>query len=336
MNHGAIRPIVFLCGIVLATSFATAAPYPETILFRAAPRNDVLDGSLYVMRSHGTDLQRINVAAEFVGGARWSPDGRRIAYSDLGKNEAGPLWERVRIADDDGDNDRIVFDGVNNVGPSWSPDGRQLVMSHAHAISDGLMVIDADGKNPIFIGSRDIYETDPDWSPEGSMIVFSAGQGFGVKQDIFVCKLDGSDRVQLTHLDSPSGYPRWSPDGTKIAFTFYPIKNLNQSQLWVMNADGSSPTQVEGFDGFEGVGLAWSPTGNSLVCNAWKPGEASDIYVVNLHTGRVRQVTNTPDMHETVPEWFGSSLTVDPASSHPVTWCELKHRSFLTKTKPSP
>ena len=60
---------------------------------------------------------------------------------------------------------------------------------------------------------------------------------------------DGTGQTRLTNNPALDSAPAWSPDGTKILFTSTRDNAMSPS-LYVMNADGSSPTRVTtGSDG---------------------------------------------------------------------------------------
>src|SRR3954462_6144777 len=60
--------------------------------------------------------------------------------------------------------------------------------------------------------------------------------------ELYSIALDGSSERRLTWTSATAQHPAWSPDGTKIA---YEHATLGGSfRIWVMNADGSSPTQI--------------------------------------------------------------------------------------------
>jgi TolB protein len=81
---------------------------------------------------------------------------------------------------------------------------------------------------------------------------------------IFTVRPDGTGRQQLTNVpdDKSAASPAWSPDGRRIAFQ----SNVNgRFQLWVMNADGSAPTQLRSDPSFAHYQPSWSPDGSKLV-----------------------------------------------------------------------
>jgi Tol biopolymer transport system component len=153
---------------------------------------------------------------------------------------------------------------IANGGADWSPDGKQLVVAlesskhpntHTH-LTNALFVLGADGSGLRRITPWALGATDPDWSPDGKLIVFNS-QG-GHSQGIHLVRPDGSGRRELLRGNDravnigPVVHPSWSPDGTQIVFAARgKIGNLNRSDIYAMNADGSNIHKLFGGPRFE-------------------------------------------------------------------------------------
>ncbi len=112
--------------------------------------------------------------------------------------------------------------------------------------------------------------SDPQVSPDGTRILFNVNYQ-DVKEnkgnsDIWVMDVDGkTPAVNLTNTPSSENNAVWINDGAMIAFLYCdPKKEGSKTQVWVMNADGSSRKPVSelenGVDGF-----VISPDGTKIV-----------------------------------------------------------------------
>ncbi len=122
--------------------------------------------------------------------ARWSPDGKRIAYVVTG-DDADSLWT-VRP---DGEDARKVLENVT--GFDWYPDNRHAVFTRQSGSESELIVADLEtGREPtLFEGP--IMEMDV--APDGSSVVFCYGRGhMGM----------GVARMQFEQQPGPDGLPR--------------------------------------------------------------------------------------------------------------------------------
>ncbi len=100
-----------------------------------------------------------------------------------------------------------------------------------------------------------------DVSPDGSTIAFD------LLGDLYTIPLAGGEATKLTGGLAWDMQPRFSPDGKLIAFTSDRTGDGDKGgdNIWVMNADGSSPRQItkESYRLFNGP--AWSPDGQFIV-----------------------------------------------------------------------
>ena len=84
------------------------------------------------MRPDGTEQRRITEEGNPFY-ARFSPDGRRVLYTDNGRGEQSGIW----VVDVDGKNARLVFpvdpETMTVASACWSPDGKRIAITLAGA-----------------------------------------------------------------------------------------------------------------------------------------------------------------------------------------------------------
>lgn len=99
-----------------------------------------------------------------------------------------------------------------------------------------------------------------------------------------------------------------SPDGRSLAFVSNRTGNLD---VFVMRLDGGEVKQLTTDPG-EQYQPRWSPDGHSLAFVS-KPGKSArihDVMLLDLASGVIRNLTNTPDANELGPAWKPDGQTL--------------------------
>jgi RNA polymerase sigma factor (sigma-70 family) len=118
-------------------------------LLTASSRGAKIGWQLYVMHPDGTEQRRITEDGNPFY-ARFSPDGRRVIYSDMARKENRGIW----MVDSDGKNRHLVLPFDRDASPAacWSPDGKQIAITlwtyargNQPAPEPKIIVMDLDG-----------------------------------------------------------------------------------------------------------------------------------------------------------------------------------------------
>ncbi len=127
-----------------------------------------------------------------------------------------------------------------------------------------------------------------------------------------------------------NSYPNPSPDGKRVLFQ---SNRTGRWEIYVMNADGSDPTQLTDRPG-DNVTPVWSPDGKRIALAA-SPGGNSDIYVMNADGSEWKRLTDHPgdDSH---PHWSadGSRIVFNSPRTTPdltADWSSQWHEIFSMK-----
>jgi len=170
--------------------------------------------------------------------------------------------------------------------------------------------------------------TSPAWSPNGSRIAYTSFRvlngtdAAGATGNIWVMNADGSGQTALTKLSATlanSLNPAWSPDGSKIIFTSERALDGSDAigaavYIWVMNADGSSPTPLTRLITTNSKNPTWSPDGSKIAFQSARALDGSDaantnnvlnIWVINADGSGLAPLTklSAPFADSLNPAW---------------------------------
>jgi len=150
----------------------------------------------------------------------------------------------------------------------------------------------------------------PFWSPDGERIAYTSFDPATGDMTIRVMAADGTAGTDLIPAGSRDFFVTnpWSPDGKEILF----ISDRSASyDLWVMNADGTSPVQVTDgtnvvpwLHGPRGYEAEWSPDGRTIAYTSCLFGGA-DIReaAADEHGGRASMNINLSEIRREADIW---------------------------------
>jgi len=164
--------------------------------------------------------------------------------------------------------------------------------------------------------------SNPQVSPDGKKVLFGVTY-YDIEQnkgntDLWVMDIDGNNAKSITNTPNSESNATWIDGGKKIAFVYKEDGEGRTPQLWTMNADGGSRTQVSNVE--QGIeGFVFSPDEKRVVMIAQvKYGTtAQDVYPdLDKTTGKIiddmmykhwdEWVTTVP--HPMVGDYDGSKV----------------------------
>lgn len=307
-------------------------------------------GDIYTMPITGGTPTRIADGMAWEVHPRFSPDGKRIAFTS---DRAG--GDNIWIMNADGSDKKQLtkedFRLLNQ--PSWSPDGEYIVakkhFTTGRSLGTGevwLYHVSGGGGVKLVARPNETHQKElgePIYAPDGKSIYFTrndtSGPIFEYAQDsnAGIFEIDKYDIETGERSTAVSGYggavrPTPSPDGKSIAFV---RRDKDQSQLWIKDFASGAEKMIYGdldLDVQEtwavtGVypNMDWTPDGKSIVF--WAGGklrrvdkDGSNAAVIPFRIDDTRGVADAP--HPVIPvspDTFTTSIpkyaTVSPDGS---------------------
>lgn len=271
---------------------AEATSITGLIAFSRQPDpNDQKNLDIFIMDTEGKNLRNLTNDPAGDGGADWSPDGTKIAWT---ANRDGNA--EIYVMNADGSHvRRLTNEKESDLLPDWSPDGQTIAFASKRDGNWEIYLMNADGSNQRNLTNNPADDRFPDWSPDGKHLIFASDRGGN--RDIYRMDVAGSNVSQLTDNPAEDDSPKWSPDGTQIVFVSARDGNL---EIYLMNADGSNQHRLTN-DLPEDDDPTWSPDGQSILWNSRRSGD-EELYVMNVDSANFRRLTHNPgvDGHATV------------------------------------
>lgn len=160
--------------------------------------------------------------------------------------------------------------------PVFSPDMNSLAYQYLNSLTNindiyVMDIADRTRTGPVTAGGVDIRSR-LSWSHDNNYLVWSGITPDGTQNDVMRVDVRTGDLVNLTNLPaSEDESPDWSPVGRQIVFSSNRDTGdgrLN-SNIWVMDWDGSDPKQLTETVAWENIRPTWSPDASQVAFYRW-------------------------------------------------------------------
>lgn len=220
-------------------------------------------------------------------------------------------YKELWLMDFDGHNQRPITSLKSiSLTPRWSPDASRIAFTcyaSAGGVTSAQICLHSmeTGKPVTFVRYRGTNTT-PAWSPDGSKLMFMSSMHGD--PELFTIESSGSGLKRITYSAGADTSPAWNPrTGATVAF----VSDRGRiPQLYMMNADGSNVEKLSFIinspeadtpSGYV-IDPAWSPNGQLLAFSWRRPNGNYDIYVMDVATRQLVQLTRDAGRNER-PSW---------------------------------
>jgi dipeptidyl aminopeptidase/acylaminoacyl peptidase len=270
---------------------------------------DRYDSALWTVPTNGGEARQLTSGPRD-SGARWSPDGKTLAFVRSAEKDGRPQPPQIYLLSLEGGEARPLTELPRGAGGfEWSPDGKSIAFS---STDDGKK--EQDKPNP---ENAEPKEKTPEHVSDVRVIskaVYRAnGGGYlnpKVHAHIWTVSVSNSTTEQpkprqITRGNFDEGNLTWSPDGSRIYFVARrvaePYYEAAHTDLYSITTDGSDERKILSFDGGmrdytfsnDGKRIAFAGTaGHEPVQSYTQP----DLFIANNEAGATaRNLTTSYD-----------------------------------------
>jgi Tol biopolymer transport system component len=178
-------------------------------------------------------------------------------------------------------------------------------------------IMNADGSGWQQLTDSEFASFNANLSPDGQKAVYVISNGN--YSEIHELNVNTGSSIQLTDFGKNIGSPEISPDNTYIVF-HYQSDNDN-TQLWLMNRDGSDPHKFYSEPGRDVHDGTWSPDGTQILFALGK-GENNKLYTIGINEGGPHLLNNSIDTRGRSDWGVGGLISLDQGGP-------FKHEVYL-------
>ncbi len=254
---------------------------------------------------------------EDVSEPKWSPDGKMLAFrmntgEDKDKKsqvwfmyvDGGEPWQvtkhksGVRSFEFSRDGKTLLL--VGTLQESEEKEKRTKNKDDAEVVDHDLKMAqlwtwDIAGGQEKQLTKGDSTVSDARWSPDGTHVTFTSNptprQDDGALQTAWVMDVASGKLRKVVETKDFTHTARWSPDGKWIAYLSSRGLELEQTNLFVVDAEGGQPKKLTSSFELNAGEPMWSADGKTIYFST-VTREAMEVFAADVASGSVRQISN--------------------------------------------
>ncbi len=167
---------------------------------------------LYLMRTDGTQIERLTSAPGYDGGPFFSSDGRRICFRRF--SEDGARAEIYTIQVDGSAERQLTRLGAMSWAPFFHPSGKYLIFTtNLHGFSNfELYLVDGEGRQePVRVTHTDGFDGLPVFFPDGRRLAWTSNRTSNKSSQVFFADWDHQKALDLLFRNEGSKRPASAP-----------------------------------------------------------------------------------------------------------------------------
>ena len=319
--------VLMLLSSILLTINVVAQDIGSQYISFSTNRNGNYD--VYMVDRHGDNLQVLLDRPADEIHARWSPNGRYLAYAS---NENAAFFDIYVMDMRTQQRWQLTDHPANDTAPTWSPGGTEIAFISDRSGKYRVYKTDINGEKVSQL-TKGGDDWGPAWSPDGKWIVYNTLQPDRFVY-LYITSADGKKPRALARAAEKGRNATWSPDSKKVVFSSWElgmgpkivIIDVESGQLRRVTLGGRVPAGRV----FMKYDPAWSPDGKwiAYVSDNLEVQHRTFLYVVDAageeHAESIRLTTHlsTNISPAWVPEPF---FSVSPSAEKMTTlWGKLK------------
>ncbi|MBC5823296.1 MAG: S9 family peptidase [Candidatus Eremiobacteraeota bacterium] len=251
------------------------SPDSKHIAFVATPGSSV-QAQIYVADSRSGAARRLTAIKGDVSDARWSPDGKSIAFL-------------------------FIEDAPKTPGP-LAPTARDAGVVESKVYEQRIAVIDVATAQLRRVSPAGLYVYEYDWSPDGRNFAASAAAGSGDNNwwiaSLYSFSVSSGQARTILKPPLQIADPRWSPDGRSIAYIggIMSDEGSTGGDIFTVPAEGGQPKDITPGMQASATWLAWDPAASQRIIFSQNANGLFAFATVDAATGSIATKWSRPEV----------------------------------------